>query len=82
MARRPRPPPKPERPPEEPKETLPLRTYACWPPGTEPEEKSKWVDGHPIIAWAVSPAKARLALRSLISDADDWGIEELRGKIA
>jgi hypothetical protein len=82
MTRRPLPPPKPKRAPAEPKETLPFRTYACWPPGTEAEEKRVWAEYHPLIVWAVSPEKARMALKKLIKDGDDWGIEELRGKIA
>lgn len=80
---RPPPPPKPKPKEERPKEPpAQYRTYACWPPGTEPEEKSKWIDFHPVILWAVDIEDARRQLRRFISDAADWGIEEVRGKIA
>ena len=83
MARRPPPPPKPKPKEERPKEPpAQYHTYACWPPGTEPAEKAVWAENHPVVVWAADIEVARRELRRFISDADDWDVEEIRGKVA
>lgn len=73
---RPKPPKRKPKVEDTPPVVVPTLTFLAWPPGTEPEDKLKWRPYAPTIISAVDEANARRILKAVISDADDWEIEQ------